>query len=300
MDLYKFAVRLVQQKRLVMATFTSVMVVALLLCFGLPRKYSSTVVILPKTSPDQLLLSRLSPGLGLQSRMDWIIPKVIESEAYLLPVIKQRFEIQDSEGQRIVSLADLMGRPDRARLLKRAADYIHVTTDDRDGSIRVRVVTPYPELSYKVAAKMLASLDAFIDKERRELQANYDGYYRSRIEEAKNELALAELELITYLDKNRAWLESDDPRENLELNRFKRKQTIYMDVYKEVRKQRELDDIKSLALIPPVDVLDFPEIPTIKSSPRRKIIMIGGFAAAMILSLLILAAGEQLSRTRLA
>ena len=296
MELYTFATRLVWRKWLVMGTFTTVILMALVLCLVLPEQYSSTAVILPKTPLDQIALSRLSPGLGLQCRMDWLIPKVITSEEYLLAVMRQPFDFRDQAGERVLSLAALSGHTEKASLLKSAADYIHVTTNKRDGSIWISVLTPYPELSCKAAAKILSGLDEFMEEERRVLQTTYASYYRSRLEEAGRDLVLAEQELTDYLDKNRAWLESDDPRENLELARFERKQKIYMDVYKEVREQRELDDIKTLVLIPPVDVLDYPEIPTIKSAPRRKVILIGGFAAALVLSLLVLSAGEWFGR----
>jgi uncharacterized protein involved in exopolysaccharide biosynthesis len=300
MELYALATRLTRCKGLVAVGFGAVMLTALLLCFTLPKKYCATAVILPKTSADQLLLGRLSPGLGMQSRIDWMIPKVINSEENLMAVMRHPFKIRDRTGQRKLSLAALSGRTDRAALLKKAADYIRVSTDGKDGSIWISVITPYPDMSYKVASKILEDLDEFVEAQRGALQSSYADYYRSRLEEAKRDLVVAELELTDYLTKNRAWLESDDPRENLEIERFERKQRIYIDVYKEVKEQRELDDIKTLALIPPIDVLDYPTIPTVKCAPRRKIILSGGFAAALLLSFMILVVGEWLGRRRVA
>ena len=43
--------------------------------------------------------------------------------------------------------------------------------------------------------------------------------------------------------------------------------------------------MKITALVPPLGILERPDVPTLKSFPRRKILLMGGMLAGVLLSL---------------
>jgi hypothetical protein len=300
MSLYELASLIVANKRLWSFMFASVLGVALLLCFILPKRYISSFTILPKTSSRNAFLEIVTSENVWIGWTDWVIPGVMQSPRFLLEVMKRRFPVRKDGCFSEISISDVANEREEAKLLEAAGRYIRVQTDEMSGAIRLIVETPYPELSHRAASLALEELVGYVTEQRSQMREAYGAYYASRITEARNGLILVERELSDFLGRNRAWMESDDPGESLEQDRLRRKQTIFADVYGELRKQSQLDDIKVLSLLPPLEILDYPEIATLKSFPRRKVILLLGGFAALFLSFLAVVVVEGAQRFRIA
>ena len=287
MNLYVFASVIVRYRAAAAAVLAATLIVTLLLCFLLPLRYTSTFTILSPEGGANPLLQSLNHNLYNTGMKSWVLPRVIRTDEFLEDVLKKSYTVW-REGKPVrVSLASLAGDGGRRELVKKAGKFIRVEVDDMTGSVTVSVESPYPELSLKSARYILQKLERYADGTRRRLRVGNAEFYESRLAEARSGLRLVEGELGEYLKKNRAWLDSDDPGSRLELQQLKRKQQIYAGVYYELSKQREMDDLKTVALVPPLEVLDYPGLPTLKSFPRRRVLLTAGMTTGLLLSLLL-------------
>jgi len=289
----------IRYRRMIAAIVMGSLTTSLLLCFLLPRKYTSTLVILPRMN-GMSQMARLSYGAISNAELmrfgglNLVLPKVLWSEGFMRRVVKQRFPVWTKEGLKVMTLESLSGKEGPA--VETARRFVRSDLNGVVGTLQVSVETRYPELSYKVADFILEELNAYLEKQREQLERINEEYYDSRLGEARKALAYCEEDLSLFLSRNQSWEESDHPGEKLELARLRRRQDIYTNVYLNLSRSKEVADNEIREIIPPLALLDYPEIPTIKSFPRKKLIVIYGAFVAVILSCLYVLTREALTR----
>ncbi len=296
MELLRIAIR---YRRMITLIVLGALITSLLLCFLLPKKYTSTLVILPRMN-GLGQMAKLSYGAISNAElmrfggMNLMLTKVLWSESFMRRVVKRRFPVWTGDGLKLMSLQALSGKEGPA--LDIARRFVHSDLNGVVSNLQVSVETRYPELSYRVADFILEELNAYLEKQREQLKRINEEYYESRLSEARKTLAYCEEDLSLFLSKNRSWEESDHPGEKLELARLKRRQDIYTNVYLNLSRNMEVADNEIREIIPPLALLDYPEIPTIKSFPRKKLIVMFGALVALALSFMYVLVREALSR----
>jgi hypothetical protein len=298
MDLYFFARILVRFRAVAAATLVLSLVVSVVLCFTLPRRYTSGFTVLSPDGGGNTLLKSLGNGAYNTGMKGWVIPAVLGNEEFALDVMRSRFTVWENGIPVQLSIASIAAVNDRETLRAVAPKYLKVSVDEMHGSVRVRVETPHPELSYEVARYTLEKLQGYASDTRLKLEAESAQYYNARIREAHNALLLSESELGEFFASNRGWLDSDDPGVKLELQRLERRQEIYSGIYFELHKQKEIDGLKALSMVPSLDLLDTPSIPRLKSFPRRKIVLTAGGLLGVFLSIAVVFILESCRRLR--
>ncbi|GEM_PF-4895395 len=302
MNIVEIARLIIRKRRLLAAVIAVVLTVTLFICYFAPQYFTSSFVILPNPGASlgqgaSLGLSAISGGeLARFTGLNAILPKIIENDMFLLDVAGRRVNVWTKKGLEQISLADLLGNSDQGRIIRFAKQRITAELNKMNGCLKVSVSTPYPEMSYKVACYVLNKLEDHFTKQRNELKRINEAYYSSRIAEAFNVLSYAEENLSVFLGRNRGWEDSDHPEEKLELERLKRKQNICVGVYLNLQKRREIEDNKIREIIPPLATIDYPEIPLLKSAPKRKLIMLKGMMVTGLLLVLVLVSSAQKDR----
>ncbi len=298
MDLYFFARIMVRYRAAAVAIMVMSLLVSVVLCFALPKRYTSGFTLLSPDGGGNSILKSLGNGVYNTGMKGWVIPAVLGNEEFALDVMRSRFTVWENGIPAQLSIASVTDVSDRETLRGMAPRYLKVSVDEMHGSVKVRVETPHPELSYEVARYTLEKLQVYANETRLKLEAESKQYYDARIREAHNALLLSESELGEYFASNRGWLDSDDPGARLELQRLERRQEIYSGIYFELNKQKEIDGLKALSMVPPLDLLDTPSIPGLKSFPHRKMVLTVGGLLGMLLSIAVVFVLESSRRLR--
>jgi hypothetical protein len=284
MDLYFFARTMLRYRFVAAAILLASAVASGVLCLTLTKRYTSGFTLLSPDGGGNAFLKSLGKSEYNSGMKSWVIPAVIRREDFVADVLGRRFTVWDNGLPVRMSVASAVGAPSRESLLENASRYLDVTVDEMYGSVRVAVETPHPELSFRAAEYALERLEAYARRTRLELEAESREYYDARIDEAYNALLLAESDLGTFMENNRGWAESDEPGVRLELKRLQRRQEIYSGISFELHKQKEIDGLKAMSMVPPLELLDRPAIPTIKSFPPRKTVLTAGCISGFVLS----------------
>ncbi|HHI03369.1 MAG TPA: hypothetical protein ENL22_07605, partial [candidate division Zixibacteria bacterium] len=109
-------------------------------------------------------------------------------------------------------------------------------------------------------------------------------YLERELKERAEILAESEKALEDFQKANQDWYGSSDPEILMNLGRLKRDIEINSQTYLLLREQYEIARLTAQKDVPIVRILDMPSLPTIKSSPRRAIIIILSGMVAFILS----------------
>src|SRR6185437_10500455 len=153
--------------------------------------------------------------------------------------------------------------------------------DVRTNIISLYVTARMPTLSRDIASNILGALNALNVRFRQEQSRELALFYESRVATAQAALDSAETALRVFSERNRAIQNS--PLLTMEETRLTRladaKRTLYTSVaqqYEETRAQEARD-------VPVLTILSAPTVPVKKSAPPRRLIVVLGIVAAILL-----------------
>lgn len=143
------------------------------------------------------------------------------------------------------------------RVLNRLAKQVDVTTNRDAGLVRVRVVTPWSELSVLMNRRILGLIDT-ANLVRRQSQAGAERrFIENRLTEAQAELQAAERDQERFLAQNRQYQSS--PQLLLEFNRLQRRVDLRQQVYATLAQGYEQARIDEVRDTPQLTIIDRPE-----------------------------------------
>jgi LPS O-antigen subunit length determinant protein (WzzB/FepE family) len=213
-----------------------------------------------------------------------MFPVVLGSDLIVDTVARSMYTFRHDSRSYSMTLADYFGiaNPDRLRHAVRGITTI--TTDQRTGEIYVRVETKYPELSQQVVAAYLSRLEDFNRNKRRSQARENEEYLARQLLAAEGELQEAEDNLETFQKSNLDWAMSGSPEILKELGRLKRTVEVKATTYAMLAREHEMAKLEAQKDIPIVRLLGPPSLPTMKSGPfRRNLIIISGIVAFMMI-----------------
>jgi len=278
--------RLILARRRLLACITvGVTLITAVYMFLMPNLYTSTASILPSGMTDDFSAIRSLVGFeGPRSSYDEnssaMFPVILSSDLIVDSVARTAYTFMHKERERTMTLADYLGidNPDR---LRRAVQAItSVTADQRTGEIYVGVETKYPELSQAVVGNYLARLEDFNLYKRRSQARDNERYLARQVEAVKGELQAAEDSLEAFQMTNLDWAGSGSPEILKELGRWQREVDAKSATYTMLVREHEMAKLDAQKDVPIVRLLDAPSLPTMKSGPfRRTIILLSGMAS---------------------
>ena len=278
--------RMLLARRRLLAGFTgAVTVIAAIYMFLMPNLYTSTASILPSGMTNDFSAIRSLVGFeGQQSNYDEnssaMFPVILASDLIVDSVARTAYTFTHKDRERAMTLADYLGIDNPDRLRRAVKAITTVSADQRTGEIYVGVETKYPELSQAVVGNYLSRLEDFNLYKRRSQARDNERYLARQVEAVKGELQAAEDSLEAFQMTNLDWAGSGSPEILKELGRRTREVEAKSATYAMLVREHEMAKLDAQKDVPIVRLLDAPSLPTMKSGPfRRTIIILSGMVS---------------------
>jgi tyrosine-protein kinase Etk/Wzc len=303
-NIFELARLLVSRRRFIAVMTITVTVVAAAYLFLQPNLYTSTAVILPSGNTANLSALENLVGLAGNNAENYdenssaMYPVILNSNLIVDSVAHSIYSFRDGEIRRIMTLADYFGIDNPDRLRRAVRDITSVSADQRTGEIYIGVETQYPEMSRAVVTNYLNRLEDFNLHKRRSQAGDNEKYLARQLMTAKQELQKAEDDLETFQKANLDWASSGSPEILKELGRLQREVDVKSATYAMLAREHEMAKLDVQKDIPIVRLLDPPSLPTMKSGPfRRNLILLAGIIAFMfaVMAVIILHFVRQLT-----
>ncbi|MBD3217919.1 MAG: hypothetical protein GF310_06530 [candidate division Zixibacteria bacterium] len=281
-NLFELAVLFLKNKKWIVGTAVAVMILAGIILFLTPNKYSSHARILPSGKGDRLSalqeLAQMNGLTNMDENSSELFPVILRSRHIRNAVLDKEYPLNDKN----INLRDYFDTRDPDRLLASLAKITSVSMDKKSGVIDVSVETTSSRLSQAVLQAYITELENYNIHKRRSQAKQASKYLEKQLVEIEKELKEAEDKLEKFQNSNRGWAASSNPEILKMLARFQRDIEIKTKTYLTLRQEYELAKLNAQKDIPVVRVLDQPSLPTVKSGPRRlSAIILAGFAAFM-------------------
>lgn len=285
---------LVNRRYLIMAIFSVITLLTLLYVLIIPPIYVSITTILPADSRDSSPLMGLAGasaqfmGINLPTGGDFSIlyEPIVQSRRVISNVLRSSFN--SSKHERKVPLLDILGIDEESLEERLDVGYEIFREEilDVDFDRNKRITTLYvgtadPQLSADIAHSLVEEIDKYSREYAIGKAKENKVFIEERLAETINQLETAEEDLKIFRETNKRIERS--PERQLEQGRLIREVRVQEEVYLTLKKEHEIvkiEEVKSLAMI---RVLDEAVAPTIRSKPRRTLIM----GLAMFSSLLL-------------
>lgn len=210
---------------------------------------------------------------------------LIQSPSFLSAVVARTFETGPGVCETLVQHYGAEGDSEDTRL-RRAAEILGASTTvsvPRAVGTGPRIVTlsvsaDSPRLAADVARAILGQIDVHNASVRRSGSGQTRVFVEGQVTECRKELTAAAADLAAFEASNRR---TDTPRIAAQLEQLRREVRIAEERYMTLVKQLELARIQEQEDIPCISVIQEPEPPLVRSSPRRTqtvlIALVAGF-----------------------
>lgn len=286
-NLFELARVVFEKRRMVLGLTFGVMALTAAYLFLQPNLYSSTATILPSGKTNSM--SALKSLVGLDNFVDVdenssaLYPVVLRSNLIIDAVLNREYSFTHESQPMHLTLTEYFGieNPDRLRAALR--DATAIDSDNRTGEIRVAVETRYPALSQAVLENYLTQLEDFNRNKRRSTARDNETYLTRQLAEIGGELRKAEDDLERFQLANIDWAVTGSPEILKELGRLQREVTSKSATYTLLTQELEMARLEAQKDIPIIGILDSPSLPTMKSGPfRRNLIILSGLIAFLL------------------
>jgi uncharacterized protein involved in exopolysaccharide biosynthesis len=287
-------------RRLMLATTAACVLASALHVFVLsPDVYMAQVTILPSGGQGQgavlgLLASFTGAppaaiGGGAEENSSVLFPRILESRAVATSVLRARYTFKADDKAVDATLYEFLEAKNEDEGL-RALEFLRaVGVDKETGMITVSVRTPYPELSAQIANRYADALEKVNDEMRHAAAAQHGAFIRERLDQALDELAVAEEKLTQFRSRN---VRMNDPALELERLRLERQVTLESQVYVTLNSQAEVASIEEAKNIPLVRILDRAKVPDLPVPVPIVAGIVAGAIVGIVLSLVAVAGIE--------
>lgn len=281
-DLLELA-RLVLRRRRWVVSICSLVVAATTTYMLLqPNLYTSKAMILPSGGGTNY--SSLRAFMGMAAGMDQsdensssLFPVIIGSDLVVKAVLEKDYWFKADNQFEMISLPEYFNLEDPDKLKKALRTATSVSTDARTSEMTVSVETTSPGLSQAVLKEYLAQLEAFNLHKRRSQAKENQRYLEDQLSASAKVLLTAEEELTAFREANRNWATTSTPKILTHSMRLVREVELRSRAHLILQEQYELAKLEAQKDIPIVRILDQPSLPTQKSGPfRRNIIILSG------------------------
>jgi len=135
-------------------------------------------------------------------------------------------------------------------------------------------------------------LEQFIIKINTTKAAENTKFIESRLAETLSTLEKKELDLKNYRVSNKRI--ENSPERQLEQGILLRELKVQEEIYLTLKKEMEISKIEEVKSLPLIQILDQATVPTEKSKPKRRIIMLSGLITSFLLGVLLVVINIQI------
>ena len=257
------------------------------------NQYTSTCSILPSGQIDQMAqlksLAGLSGGGASDENSSMLYPQVLGSRHLYDAVLSSEFTYEENGRSVTTDLSEYFGSTNPDELRSQLADIMSVNVDQMTGMIRVSAETTQPALSQAILERTLTELENYNLYKRQSQGRESVQYLERELSRTGEELAVAEAALEDYRMANRDWDRTTDPIILTQHSRAQREVDAKAATNLYLERQLEVARLNAQKDTPIVRILDSPNLPTIKSSPRRALsVLLMGMVTLLLTSLLMI------------
>ncbi|MEZ5357611.1 MAG: GNVR domain-containing protein [Candidatus Zixiibacteriota bacterium] len=260
-----------------------------------PNLFTSTAVILPsgKSTGGMSALTSLvglsAPMLSSDENSSTLFPVILQSNLIAEAVLSKTYLFTYRGKDMAMSLPEYFDQRDPDKQRKALRDITTVRTNQKTGEIALGVETSYPGFSQAILAEYLRQLEDFNLNKRKSSAKDNASYLATQIVKVNAELKEAEDNLESYQLTNLDWAGSTSPEIQKEMTRLRREVEVKTSTYTMLQQQYEMAKLDAQKDVPIVRLLDSPSLPTQKSGPfRRNMILMTGFMTFFLLAFGIL------------
>ncbi len=271
-------------KVIVSVTFAFMLVSTIYVLFFAPIIFQTTVSIIPsggesKSSNISGVASQFGINLGSNSQTDIgstdLIPDLIKSRSLLYSLLNRKFNIYNDEKKILLLqyLADDEDFSSNKESHKREAsmllsNMISITKNKKNDILKITVSMNNAKLVYEVALAVVEEIDKIQKRITLSRVKEKLSFISNRMENISIDLVNAEEDLKKFRQNNRNIIGS--PGLLLEEDRLKRELVSLERVYTTLKSQYEITRIEEIGSSKLIMILDEPEIPVMRLSPKRK------------------------------
>ena len=301
---------LVRRRRLIALTALTFAVVTAVVVLLLRPKYTATTSFVPEAPKESSLSTSLGGlasqfGLGTQIATPYsadLMAAVLQSREIREAVLKAEFPDPAGTGKSprtLLAILEVEGDTPRERLdagVEALKDATAIALDKRTGMVNLRVTIRDPELAAQVANRMVEELNTFNVDRRRSQSGEERLFTERRLAEARQELAGAEEELVSFLRRNRQF--SEFSVVGVGARRLERNVQLKQEVLGTLSRSYEEARINEVRDTPVLTVIDRAEAPAWKSYPKRTLSVLIALALGTLLGIGLAYLAEARKRVR--
>ena len=214
----------------------------------------------------------------------WVYPELIQSRTLARAVLKRKFDTdkfgEDQSLLKILTYSEDEPTSGADTLEKNGVNallgMIGVSKDRNSSMLTLEVSASEPQLAADIATAVIEELDRHQQLFKSTRVSEKRQFIEGRIEEVQIDLEKAEDALKQFRYRNRQIQNS--PSLLLEQERFAREVQVIIGVFQTLKQENELAKIQEVEETPVVHVLDPPEAPLERSSPKkRQSVILAGF-----------------------
>ena len=285
---------LLKRKKVIAGIVLVAMVITIPAVLLTPNKYCSRASIMPSGAVDRFASLRDLAGIGGAVSNDenssTLFPVIIRSNMIQDAILNKTYSFMDEGASNELTLQDYFDQDNRDILRRELGAITTVSMDKNTGVISLEVETTLPGLSQTILQQYLCELEDFNLSKRRSRGRENAEYLEKQVTNATAELANAENELRDFQSVNRNWPSSTDPDIIIGMSGLQREVELKSRTYLFLVQEREIAKLDAQKDVPIVRILDSPNLPTLKSSPHRTmIVLLAGAVAFMLAAMFVLA-----------
>jgi uncharacterized protein involved in exopolysaccharide biosynthesis len=270
---------LLKKRRWFVASVASVCVLTIIKLVLTPNVYTSSSVILPSGSSSDLngireLVGLGGSELGSSENSSALYPLILSSNLVRDSLLNKEYAITSDGEPLAVSMPEYFGQDDHNLLREALSDITEISASKRTGEIYLAVETEYPDLSRALVSEYLLQLENYNRFTRKSSARENQRYLELRVADADRNLAKAEDALEHFRAVNSNWAMTSNAEILREIGQLERDVSIRTASKILLEKQLELAKLDAQKDIPIVRVLDQPNLPTLKSGPRRTLTLL--------------------------
>jgi len=305
-EVLKFFHILAVKRKIIIWTVTIISLPLLIYVIVIPPQYIARITILPaENTADSPLKSMLAitnqfPGLNLPTSIDRsvIYKAILTSKRIQKRLLETSFYHEKIKSQS--KLLDILGGDFEDETYQRRLDIGSKILDkmmkvsiNRENKITTLIIeSDSPRLSAEIATTFVMELEQFIIKINTTKAAENTKFIESRLAETLSTLEKKELDLKNYRVSNKRI--ENSPERQLEQGILLRELKVQEEIYLTLKKEMEISKIEEVKSLPLIQILDQATVPTEKSKPKRRIIMLSGLITSFLLGVLLVVINIQI------
>lgn len=300
-DLARLFLLLFQHKWQILITTIIVLGAAVTFALLATPQYKVTSTWLPLSNSNSMSqMSNLASLVGInmggqEVDLQAFFPQIIHSPTILHKIIQRKWPSLSGDSIEIASLVQLDTnnlKPQLPNISKKRlqesmlTDYlISCITYEATATMSILTVsTPDPIVSYSINRFLLNELQNYVEENRiHNTRQNRDFYY-AKYQEFNDSLDKADQRLIHFQKTNHLII---TPQQQMDFKRLQQESMMLSSLVMEFRKQYEMAEINLSKTTQPFHMLQEPQAPLAKYTPRRKVIAVVGLLIGFILGCLI-------------